>query len=417
MVVSLDTVLQVYNVVKKAIDIYKTIQNAPKQMEKLTSELSITWVYLGRLKRLLSKGSGRALGQLSPEEKVVLESVIDGIKSNADKGIELMTNWKSDAIPGGNNELSFRWKWLTNGWLFVVGDAGKTIDDLIAEIRGQQDQIGRILALMTHEKVEALRAEVGRVDAKMDKMNADMAALSVPQRKISPSPSPPPPRKDYGIIFVDPGAVGRGPVSEYLTKLMKEWTQRTGGDWRIKNINSAGFFVKHRAGYLDLIEELEYKKPSHKLALRNGDSAPNKVVVDAVFDNKAFDYPFKQKYHQALMKADSKGIPKNIFKSNDFILVFTERERENMLRLRKAVLARDGAEAVPKGKGRVVHLGTYVKVSSGNVLPFEDVPKNDDGSFSREKWNTKVSELKLAIKRFLKKEMKWKQPDATAKVT
>jgi hypothetical protein len=233
--------------------------------------------------------------------------------------------------------------------------------------------------------------------------------------KLSPSPSPLPLKKDYKIIFIDPFNVGRSVIAAALTRMLKEWTIRTGGDWRIQTISSAGFFLKNGCDCVDVLENLEFSHQSYKKPLQAGGVEANETAMAALFDNKSYDYPFKKTVKEALEKRRSKGLQKSVFKDYEFIIVLTAREHDNMIALRKALIAKDGNGAAQKGKGRVLHLGRYLTLDG---IPREiiDPPKNQDGTASRNNWNWKVSQIKTAIKGFLKQEMKWNQPDPKAVV-
>jgi hypothetical protein len=87
-----------------------------------------------------------------------------------------------------------------------------------------------------------------------------------------------------------------------------------------------------------------------------------------------------------------------------------------MIKLRSAIVATHGRDAAPKDKGSIVHLGRY-STKNGIVKEIVDPPKNKDGTHDRDKWNDKVAELKIAIRRFLEKEMDWTPPENTAETS
>jgi protein-tyrosine-phosphatase len=226
------------------------------------------------------------------------------------------------------------------------------------------------------------------------------------KKKPSPSPSPAPPRKDFKIIFVDPANLGRSVAAEARCKQMKEWTKASKGGWRIQTIHSAGLLLKDRTDLPDV--------PGLKRDIAGGQN-PIGLALDAVFDNKAFDFPAKKDVHIAMLKKRSNGIKKDIFKKYDFILVFTSLDHERMLRIKNALTEKEGAkEVTARGKGRILHLGSYLTLD-GIPREIEDPRKTGkEPKVTRADWNWKAAQIKVAVKEFLKREMQWKQPPQKA---
>ena len=261
-------------------------------------------------------------------------------------------------------------------------------------------------------KVEIAKDIKNTKDKKDNKNNKDNKVAIRP----SPSPSPVPSRRDYKIIFVDPYNEGRSVIAASMVNLIKEWTQVSGdGNWRIKMAASAGFFVKKNSDCVEEIENLSYARKSFKLPLKEGKVAANATAVAALFDNKLYNYPAKKTIRENVDKRHSAGIKRNVFANYDYIVVFTTRELENMLALRKALILKDGNDAAPRGKGRMLLLGHYIKRKDAPVKEILEPQRDKDGSDSRENWNKAVSEMKVAIKGFLKEEMKWTQLESKAK--
>lgn len=99
---------------------------------------------------------------------------------------------------------------------------------------------------------------------------------------------------------------------------------------------------------------------------------------------------------------------KTMFKTYDFVVPFTNREYDNLVRLSKALVARDGKDAVTGGgKGPVIHLGAYLTLDG---IPREILAAKGVWNSSREMWNVRCSQIRTAIKQFLTKEMGWQQP-------
>ncbi|KAB5581266.1 hypothetical protein GE09DRAFT_1213657 [Coniochaeta sp. 2T2.1] len=107
----------------------------------------------------------------------------------------------------------------------------------------------------------------------------------------------------------------------------------------------------------------------------------------------------------------SNGLRKDMFPKSDFILVFTSLDHERLLKVKTALVEKEGAETVTaKGKGRVLHLGGYLTLDE---IPreIEDPRKaTKEPKVTRADWNWKAAQIKLAVKEFLKQEMQWKPP-------
>jgi protein-tyrosine-phosphatase len=241
-----------------------------------------------------------------------------------------------------------------------------------------------------------------------------MNARAVWERPITQVAGPPPTRssgsRKYNIIFVDPSNIGRSVVAEGLTKLFGQATVKANLDWRLNLVHSAGFFVRARSDCVDVIEKLNYSYPSFKKPFIAGGALPQDVALDAVFDNKTFEQPFKKTIRDSLNARRSRGLTKDMFKRYDFVIVFTSREHDNTTKLKQALRDKYGNDVFDKGKGRVLHLGAYLTTSGAPkeiVVPKVTKP----GAEGRQQWNAKVSQIKTAIKGFLKKEMDWAAPE------
>lgn len=84
-----------------------------------------------------------------------------------------------------------------------------------------------------------------------------------------------------------------------------------------------------------------------------------------------------------------------MFKTYDFILVFTGREYENLLLLKKALVQANGSGIAPADKGRIIHLGAYLE-KKNTPLEIVDAPKGEDGKASRASWNATTSMIKVS---------------------
>jgi len=187
--------------------------------------------------------------------------------------------------------------------------------------------------------------------------------------------------------------------------LFQESTKLKNGDWRIQRADSAGFFVRAGSDCIPVIDNLDYTIQRFKKPLMDGAEPALTTALDSVFDNASFSFPAKQAIGQAMFTRLSRGIRKDLFLTYDFIIVFTNREHDNMVKLRLA-LGKQDRSLLRMGKGRVIHLGIYLS-TDGYPREIMVPPRNPDGSDNRGNWNWKTSELKMGLKGFLTSEMDW----------
>jgi hypothetical protein len=162
---------------------------------------------------------------------------------------------------------------------------------------------------------------------------------------------------------------------------------------------------------MELLPGLTYRHASYQLALSDGGKPPNAVATAAVFDNKSFGRVarFKDALRDEVAARPARGLRRDVFRAYDYIVVFTSREHDNMLQLRAAMAGGAGAGGEHRSRARIVHLGRYVQ-PDGVVREIVYPPKDKDGKHQRGRWNQKVAELKMAIRRFLQREMDWVPP-------
>ncbi|KAK3940176.1 hypothetical protein QBC46DRAFT_386150 [Diplogelasinospora grovesii] len=297
-------------------------------------------------------------------------------------------------------------------------NGGQKKDDKVSPTNEKKKEKDKAEGKKDTQSAPAREAEQTKPKAEGAKKKVETPQLQVVEVKkarqtlrLSPSPSPTPPRKDYKVLFVDPHNIGRSVVAEGLMKLMRGLTQKANGDWRIQTIHSAGFFVWKKGLCADIIDNLDYSYKSFKMPLVDGGQAPNLIAMSALFDNKSYDFPFKKGITEKIMNRTSRGLKRDIFLEYDFIIVFTNREHDNMIKLKNAIKKNaEGKKITALRKGRVLHLGTYLNPDG----PPKEILAPLKGKEDREIWNRKVAEIKTAIKQFLKQEMKWKQPDQKA---
>ncbi|KAI3390382.1 hypothetical protein diail_9877, partial [Diaporthe ilicicola] len=383
----LGTLLQVVEVVGKVIEVYRKIQDAPEQIQRIGKRIGRLNTILVQLESLLRTDEERSLARLGPAMTHELLTVIKDIRNDSEEIQVLFVKWDRDIGPWG---MQFRFKIAAQAY-FALGSSSDRLDTLSNGIEEHRQDLRDLLQVMTGLGINQL-----------------LVGAPGPEIGSQPSPSPEPeaPRTDFRIIFVDPYNVARGVVAEAYTKLLREWTVRAGGDWRVKVAHSAGFFVRSRSEVVDTINGLKFSHPSYQLNIANGNAPPQPTPLAALFDNKLFDYPYKNDIMKEVESKRSRGISKTIFRAYDYILVFTDRDEDNMVRLRKTLVNSQGKGTVTaKPRGRVMHLGRYL--TPDGMRKEIVTPKND---VDREQWNAKVAQIKTAVKAFLKKELDWKQP-------
>jgi len=411
------TVITVVELVQKAIAIYERIDNLPQQMAQLGRRMEYLNLFLVRLQNFLEKGAGNNKGEKQAKPQLLsgqqddLRKLLGEIKLNAEKVYDLFDRYKS-GILSRSKDLKFRAAWMAQVWFSVVDNSADKVQAILEDIDQQRTVLRDYLVLMSVEK--AYEPRQGR--------ERQQKELSAATRRPVPSPSPTPPRRDYKILFVDPYNEARSVAAEALVKLLAQMTARARGDWRIAEVQSAGFFTKRNNECVDVIDGLDYSDKSFKLPWRPGGQAPLGTAMSAVFDNKWADYPFKKGIRKEIMSRTSGGMAKDVFARFDFVFVFTIREHDNMVKLKEALLKKAGSKSVPRCKGRVLQLGTYLAQKRGQVREILNPLEMKDPKKDRGNWNQQVSEIKTALKGFLKQEMKWTPPDdkdvaPTGKVT
>ncbi|EAQ87129.1 hypothetical protein CHGG_03748 [Chaetomium globosum CBS 148.51] len=425
----LGTVLTVVELVQKAITIYERIENLPQQMAQLGRRMENLNLFLVRLQNFLTENNKNDKNNKNPKTQLLsgqlndLRKLLAGIKANAEKVYDLFDRYKS-GILSRSKDLKFRASWMTQVWFSIVDSSADKVQVIMEDIDQQRSLLRDYLVLMAVEKAYEPPATTttttttrpGR-DPAQKPPNGTLAATS-PIRRPPPSPSPTPPRRDYKILFVDPYNEARSVVAEALVKLLAQLTLRArngGGDWRIGEVSSAGFFTKRKNEAAGAIDALDYSERSFQLPWRPGGAPPDATALSAVFDNRWADYPFKKDVRKEILARTSRGVPKDVFARFDFVFVFTVREHDNMVKLKEALLRREGPGAAPRCKGRVLQLGAYLAHKRGQVReilnPVEAGVKSGDLKKKREAWNQQVSEIRTALKAFLKQEMRWTPPD------
>ncbi|GAB1316770.1 hypothetical protein MFIFM68171_06980 [Madurella fahalii] len=402
MALDLGTVLAVVEVVNKAIEIYQRIESLPQQMTQLGGRMERLNKFLVRLELFVKRNPAKASSSLYSGQIEDLGKLLDGIKDNATKVYDLFERYQK-GILSRSMDLEFRAKWLSHLWFSLIDNSPEKIQAIMDEIEYDRDLLRDYMSLMA-------------IDRPPEPTPTSRAGKAGPGRQPSPAPSPSlvRPKRDYKVLFVDPYNTERSVVAEALLKLFGRRTLKAGGEWRIAEVQSAGFFVRNMSDCVDVIDCLQYSFKSFKKEWRPGNQRAVQTALAAVFDNKWYDYPFKQAIGDEITARHSRGLRKDMFGRFDFIVVFTGREHDNMIKLKEA-LGKNAA--IPRGKGRVLQLGTFLSRDRATVQGILYPKMNPDGSQNRDNWNGKVAEIKTALKEFLKREMQWTPPHDNDVVT
>lgn len=407
----LGTVLTVVELVQKSINIYQKIESLPQQMKQLGRRMERLNIFLVHLKAVLEKHSQQkttAPPTLLSGQVADLGKILKEIEANAAKVYDLFDRYEK-GILSRSRDLQFRARWASQLWFSLVDSSPDKVKELMEEIDYERSEVRDYLNLMAVGRDLAPSAPAPTRSGRKTEKQAATTSTAVAKRP-SPSPSPAPPRRDYRILFVDPYNEGRSVVAEALVKLLAQLTLRARGDWHIAEVRSAGFFARDKSECVDVIDGLKYSHETFKLPWWPGGQSPNGVAMAGLFDNKWCEYPFKEEIRGEITARKSRGMMKDVFSYFDYVIVFALREHDNMVKLKEAMRKKTGV-APPRGKGRVLQLGTYLSPKNGAVREILHPKVTKDAKVNREKWNAKVAEIKTALKEFLKQEMKWEQPN------
>ncbi|EHA54500.1 hypothetical protein MGG_01372 [Pyricularia oryzae 70-15] len=312
------------------------------------------------------------------------------------------------------------------------------------------DMINQIKKLLAKELAEAKRAETEKESSKKDAIKVDklpvrsktpepldktkllpppennkhhkrrLSAPSAPAKTRTPSPKPN--DKTYSVLFVDPYNVGRSLVSQGILLLIDAWLrEKTGKKYakRIEKVSSAGFFIRRGGDCHDEIEGLSYAHGTYKFDLAD-DKEKNPAALRALFDETAarcqgaewrYGRGATEKYAKLLAEMRPTGIKRSHFRDYDYILCFTNREYSNLHKLRSAIVAKDGGDAFPNGKAKILQLGRWLpKKDNSQGASIYAVPPDDMGE-DEAVWSAKIDEIKMAIDGFLKKRLHVSYPE------
>ncbi len=248
--------LEAVQVVQQAISLYKKIRHAPEEIATIGRRMEDLDFYLAELKLLLDDKRRHSLANLRPQQTQRLQSIVGDIRTDAEDVAEILEIWNR----AGSLARVF----------FPIGRNPRKLEGLTSSVEQRKQDLRDILQLMGLFATGPLLA------------NPQASAL--PLRPRSPA------GMDYGVTFIDPHNMGRSRVAEGYIKLVREWTIRTGGIWRIKFAHSAGMRVRDKSDCVDILQSTNFKRP---VGVSDGNRVPNETSMASLFDNESFDYPAK----------------------------------------------------------------------------------------------------------------------------
>lgn len=390
MSLSPDTILQAVDLVKKAVEIYRRIEDLPAQMTALGRRLEQLGIFLGCLARFVKAKPKTAYDGLLASQKGELEGIMKSIKSNIDSAYDFFERYEK-GILSRRYDIQFRFKWAAQVWFSLAENTPEKVGALVESIDNDCTFLNHYLALMNAQGIEHL-------------INKDKKG----GRSVSPLP-----RTDYTIIFIDPYNQGRSVIAAAWVYTFMACTLKAGAQWRIKHCHAAGFFVKSRSDCIETIDGLDYTYKSFKKPFKDGGAMPDRNPRAALFDSQQYNYPDKKLLEDKVASWRSRGVRSTIFKDYDYIVVFTNREIDNMTKLRNALIKQEGPSVAPRGKGKLLMLGAHLSPPAEILAPAEipNAAKNKNGTKNGDHWNKTVAQLKLAIKEFLFQEFQWAEPE------
>ncbi|KAI9695332.1 MAG: hypothetical protein M1820_008684 [Bogoriella megaspora] len=366
--------------IQKGIALYNRIRHeAPEQVKKAGKHMERLERYLVGLQGIINDPTRHALGSLGPSQTGELQIIIDEIKVSAKAIYEIVDKWDNYRGPFG-----FRFASAPSHVLFAIGSSPEKLSKLTEDIQDSRYELRDYLQLLGYFGINEL---VGR-----------------DQRVQGRTPSPRPPGREYSVLFVDPQNLGRSKVAEAYIKLLREWTARTHGTWRIKFAHSAGILIRNKCDCVGVLGNLN--SPTE---MKDGKLKPNMTALSALFDGPYWKNAYADDVREDITSRRSRGINRSIFKTYDCIVVFHSRELQTLTRLKQELVSSSGSSVAPKGKGRLIQLGSYL-LSGREPINILDAARNPDGTQSWENWEKTVRRIKMSIKEFLKCELDWTEP-------
>ncbi|KAJ3480927.1 hypothetical protein NLG97_g7948 [Lecanicillium saksenae] len=387
MSLSPDMIFQTVDLVKKAVEIYRRVAGLPSQMNELGRRLEQLRILLGYLAGFIKTKPKTVYNELLDGQKGELQGIVRSIRANIDSAYDLFDRYEKGII-SRRHDIQLRVKWAAQIWFSLADNTPEKIGALIESIDCDCMFLNHYFALMNAQCIERL--------------------INVDRQRIHNMSLPP--SKDYTMIFIDPYNQGRSVVAAAWVYTLMAFTLQARDPWRIKHCHAAGLFVKGRSDCVDIIESLDYTKKSFQKPFKNGGVAPDRIPCTALFSSAPYDHPDKRLLEDKIATWRSRGVRTSIFRDYDYIIVFMNRDHDNMIKLRNALVKQQGQAAAPPGKGKLLMLGAYL--SPPSEIP--DAAKNKDGSNNRDNWDKTAAQLKTAIEGFLTEEFQWMAPSSSS---
>jgi uncharacterized protein (DUF342 family) len=124
-------------IVKKAVETYKKIREAPEQVKKVGRRMKRLESYLEALKELLDQKKRHALASLRPAQTRELNIILNDIEEDAEKVYKILEKWDKNIGPFG---LQFRFKSVGEA-LFALGSNPDKLEELTEEIELHKNDV------------------------------------------------------------------------------------------------------------------------------------------------------------------------------------------------------------------------------------------------------------------------------------
>jgi len=467
----LATVVTCCGLAQKCVQIINEVQAWPEELRRITRRITRLVPLLMGLMSHLQSQPAPSLAGLQLEQKNELENIIRDTKDYCKETHNILGECQSRKLR--ETGLEFRESWLGEISRSIYQKYGtmatdlrtlednleKTCRDLnsymgllgIRQGRASHDALHeilekiRVLELKKNERGslerdneslkrdnDSLKRDKARLMAKLRNASVHLTPTTTAPRGEPPkdgsleifqsvsttlrqsTPESSPTRKDYKILFTDTRG-DRSMMSELLVKILWAATLSRGGDWRVETVHSAGFTVKDNC---DCVNELVGLNPQHKFHDPNpsGGGWPLSYTGGmALCDAMKHFIPQSCKaqiYHQ-VFNGQKSGLTRNMFRTYDFIVVFSWKSHDFLLVLRNALVTTPGQSDLGRGKGRIVHLGQYISFDA-ETKDIEEPARSEEGRAIRENWDLKALELNHAVQAFLAAELGWNQADAVS---
>ncbi|CAJ2513102.1 Uu.00g012210.m01.CDS01 [Anthostomella pinea] len=365
-------------VVQGALEVYARISSADGIIRRQAGNMQSHAAWLAHAKRLLETDATYRAREaaLAPDQRDALLILLQRMKSDARAVKKLFQKWEAAST-------------LERQWL-----AG--FSRLPAELEHLDEMLDRGIAKFQSHLDLNVYGKIAKMPAQQQQQQQSGTAAAAVGGGAGGEAV-----QKCGIIFVDPWNVSRSRVAEAYTKMLKSWalenptsgTEKGAVAWPIDFIHSAGLEVKNRSDCVEYTEAI-VRVPN----MTNGDQPPNITAMKALFA-KTPSLPKTAMENQPLALWKSRGLSRNMFRTYDYVVVFTRQDFNRLSALRDK-LGGEKARLVILGRGR-----------NNEIKEIQRLRHDDE-----EEWGRKIWEITVAVRGFLKREFGWtKQGAATIK--